>query len=162
MVLNLITFASLLHKQASILGSHELILNELEKYFTVNIVEYQNINKLTKDDFSLLFIATGGVERLVIQHFESLPRPVILLADGMQNSLAACPRNFVLVTWPGYEKRNSARRATRNHQAYLCTIQQLQSSTSTLRIAYRRNRCSFFLARFQQCRLPPLQTTLGN
>ena len=54
MVLNLITFASLLHKQASILGSHELILNELEKYFTVNIVEYQNINKLTKDDFSLL------------------------------------------------------------------------------------------------------------
>lgn len=66
MVLNLITFASLLHKQASILGSHELILNELEKYFTVNIVEYQNINKLTKDDFSLLFIATGGVERLVI------------------------------------------------------------------------------------------------
>ena len=36
MVLNLITFASLLHKQASILGSHELILNELEKYFTVN------------------------------------------------------------------------------------------------------------------------------
>ena len=72
MVLNLITFASLLHKQASILGSHELILNELEKYFTVNIVEYQNINKLTKDDFSLLFIATGGVERLVIQHFESL------------------------------------------------------------------------------------------
>ena len=46
MVLNLITFASLLHKQASILGSHELILNELEKYFTVNIVEYQNINSL--------------------------------------------------------------------------------------------------------------------
>lgn len=89
MVLNLITFASLLHKQASILGSHELTLNELEKYFTVNIVEYQNINKLTKDDFSLLFIATGGVERLVIQHFESLPRPAILLADGMQNSLAA-------------------------------------------------------------------------
>ena len=89
MVLNLITFASLLHKQASILGSHELILHELEKYFTVNIVEYQNINKLTKDDFSLLFIATGGVERLVIQHFESLPRPAILLADGMQNSLAA-------------------------------------------------------------------------
>ena len=89
MVLNLITFASLLHKQASILGSHELILKELEKYFTVNIVEYQNINKLTKDDFSLLFIATGGVERLVIQHFESLPRPAILLADGMQNSLAA-------------------------------------------------------------------------
>ena len=29
------------------------------------------------------------MERLVIQQFESLPRPAILLADGMQNSLAA-------------------------------------------------------------------------
>jgi len=89
MVLNLITFASLLNKQASVLGSHELILNELEKYFTVNLVYYQDIDKLTQDDFCMLFIATGGVERLVIQRFESLPRPAILLADGMQNSLAS-------------------------------------------------------------------------
>lgn len=89
MVINLITFASLLHKQASVLSSHEVILTELEKYFTVNTIDYQNIDKLTPDDFSILFIATGGVERLVIQHFESLPRPAIILADGMQNSLAA-------------------------------------------------------------------------
>lgn len=89
MVINLITFASLLHKQTSVLGSHELILTELEKYFTVNIVDYKKINRLTEGDFSLLFIATGGVERLVIQHFEKLPHPTILLADGMQNSLAA-------------------------------------------------------------------------
>lgn len=89
MVINLITFASLLHKQASVRSSHEIILNELEKYFTVNFIDYQDINKLSPDDFSILFIATGGVERLVIQHFESLPRPAILLADGMQNSLAA-------------------------------------------------------------------------
>lgn len=89
MVINLITFASILHKQASVRSSHEVILTELEKYFTVNFIDYQDINKLTPDDFSLLFIATGGVERLVIQHFESLPRPTILLADGMQNSLAS-------------------------------------------------------------------------
>lgn len=89
MVINLITFASLLHKQASIRSSHEIILTELEKYFTVNFIDYQDINKLTPNDFSILFIATGGVERLVIQHFESLPRPAIMLADGMQNSLAA-------------------------------------------------------------------------
>nr|WP_302830737.1 fucose isomerase [uncultured Bacteroides sp.] len=89
MVINLITFASLLHKQASVRSSHEVILTELEKYFTVNFVDYQDISKLTPNDFSILFIATGGVERLVIQHFESLPRPTILLADGMQNSLAA-------------------------------------------------------------------------
>lgn len=89
MVINLITFASILHKQASVRSSHEVILTELEKYFTVNFIDYQDIDKLTPNDFSILFIATGGVERLVIQHFESLPRPAILLADGMQNSLAA-------------------------------------------------------------------------
>ena len=89
MVINLITFASILHKQVSVRSSHEVILTELEKYFTVNFIDYQDINKLTPNDFSILFIATGGVERLVIQHFESLPRPAILLADGMQNSLAA-------------------------------------------------------------------------
>ena len=89
MVINLITFASILHKQASIRSSHEVILTELEKYFTVNFIDYQDIDKLTPNDFSILFIDTGGVERLVIQHFESLPRPAILLADGMQNSLAA-------------------------------------------------------------------------
>lgn len=89
MIINLITFASILHKQTSVRHSHEVILTELEKYFTVNVIDYQNINKLTPNDFSILFIATGGVERLVIQHFEFLPRPAILLADGMQNSLAA-------------------------------------------------------------------------
>ena len=89
MVINLITFASLLHKQASVRSSHETILAELEKYFTVHLVDYQQMGRLTPDDFSILFIATGGVERLVIQHFEQLPRPAILLADGMQNSLAS-------------------------------------------------------------------------
>lgn len=89
MIINLITFASLLHKQASVRSSHEVILTELEKYFTVRFIDYKEIDKLPPDEFSMLFIATGGVERLVIQHFESLPRPAILLADGMQNSLAA-------------------------------------------------------------------------
>lgn len=89
MVINLITFASILHKQATVRSSHEVILTELEKYFTVNLIDYKDINKLSPDDFRILFIATGGVERLVIQHFEQLPRPAIMLADGMQNSLAA-------------------------------------------------------------------------
>lgn len=89
MVLNLITFASPLHKQASIRSSHETVLTELEKYFTLKFIDCQNIDKISPDDFCLLFIATGGVERMVIQHFESLPRPAVFLADGMQNSLAA-------------------------------------------------------------------------
>ncbi len=89
MTIHLITFASLLHKQTSAYSSHEAVLNELEKYYTVHVIDYQEMDKLGSDDFKILFIATGGVERLVIQHFEQLPRPAIILADGMQNSLAA-------------------------------------------------------------------------
>lgn len=89
MVINLITFASVLHKQASVRSSHEVLLTELEKYFTLHFIDYQHIDLIKKEDFCILFIATGGVERLFVQHFEQLPRPTILLADGMQNSLAA-------------------------------------------------------------------------
>ena len=89
MVINLITFASFLHKQAAVRNTHEVLLNELEKYFTVNLIDYQHIDRLSPDDFSVLFIATGGVECKVIQLFEHLPRPTLLLADGSQNSLAS-------------------------------------------------------------------------
>lgn len=89
MTIHLITFASQLHKEMSVRTSHEVVLTELEKYFTVKFVDGKEIGKLSPDDFCILFIATGGVERLVIQHFESLPRPTVMLADGMQNSLAA-------------------------------------------------------------------------
>lgn len=89
MTINLITFASLLHKQATARSSHETILSELEKYFTIKLIDYQQIDQLSDDDFKIIFIATGGVERLVIQCFEQLPRPAVMLADGMQNSLGA-------------------------------------------------------------------------
>lgn len=89
MVVNLITFASTLMKPSAILSSHELLLSELEKHFTIRIVSHDKIGELTANDFSILFIASGGVERMVIQRFEELPRPIYLLADGLHNSLAA-------------------------------------------------------------------------
>lgn len=89
MIINLITYASLLHKQSAVRSSHEALLSELEKYFTVKIIDHKEIEQLTNDDFKIIFIATGGTERLVIQDFEHLPRPAVILADGMQNSLAA-------------------------------------------------------------------------
>ena len=96
MTIHLISFASILHKQVSLRSSHEAILSEIEKYYTVKFVDHQDMDKLSSDDFKIIFVATGGVERLVIQHFENLPRPAILLADGMQNSLAAA---LEISTW---------------------------------------------------------------
>ncbi len=96
MTIHLISFASILQKQISLRISHEAILSELEKYYTVKLVDCKDMDQLSSDDFKLIFIATGGVEKLVIQHFERLPRPAILLADGMQNSLAAA---LEISTW---------------------------------------------------------------
>ena len=81
MTIHLISFASILHKQVSLRSSHEAILSEIEKYYTVKLVDYQDMDKLSSDDFKIIFIATGGVERLVIQQFSSvsvplLPRPL--------------------------------------------------------------------------------------
>ncbi len=89
MTINLIMFSSSLSKATSMIKIHEALLNELEKYFTINIVDYQNTDQLTDDDFKIIFIASGGVEKLIVQHFESLSHPVSLLTDGLQNSLAA-------------------------------------------------------------------------
>lgn len=89
MIIQLITFASHLQGQNSLRASHEVILAEIEKYFTIHVIDYRQIDQLSPDRFAVLFLATGGVERLVIQHFEQLPHPTILLADGMQNSLAS-------------------------------------------------------------------------
>lgn len=162
MVINLITFASLLHKQASVRSSHEIILTELEKYFTVNFVDYQDISKLTSNDFSILFIATGGVERLVIQHFESLPPPCLYWADGMQNSLAAALEVSSWLRGPRDEKRDPSWRTARNHQTHFCITQQLHGATQPFWNAHRRDRHSVKLAHCQQCRLSACQTPLGS
>ena len=115
MTIHLISFASLLHKQATLRSSHEAILSELEKYYTVKLVDYQDMDKLTSDDFKIIFIATGGVERLVIQHFERLPRPAILLADGMQNSLAAA---LEISTW----LRGRGMKSRQSYNVYIYSI----------------------------------------
>ena len=159
MVINLITFASILHKQASVRSSHEVILTELEKYFTVNFIDYKDIDKLSPDDFSIIFIATGGVERLVIQHFESPPRHP--LGRRHAELTGRRSRNIFLAARPGNEKRDSSRRAPRDHQAYFCPAQQFRGTTQPFRHAHRRNGHSVQLARCQQCGLSACQTPLG-
>ena len=48
------------------------------------------------DAYRMAFIASGGVEKMVTQHFELLPYPIHLLTDGQQNSLAA---SLEIATW---------------------------------------------------------------
>ena len=162
MVINLITFASLLHKQASVRSSHEIILTELEKYFTVNFVDYQDISKLTSNDFSILFIATGGVERLVISHFVITSPPLPLYWQTDAEFTGCRSRSVFLATGTRDEKRDPSWRTARNHQTHFCITQQLHGATQPFWNAHRRDRHSVKLAHCQQCRLSACQTPLGS
>ena len=55
MTIHLISFASILHKQVSLRSSHEAILSEIEKYYTVKFVDHQDMDKLSSDDFKIIF-----------------------------------------------------------------------------------------------------------
>ena len=81
MTIHLIAFASILQKQASLRSSHEAILSELEKYYTVRLIDYQDMDKLNSDDFKIIFVATGGVERLVTNQEEGVPMTPIRLPN---------------------------------------------------------------------------------
>lgn len=87
--IHLITFSSVLQKQISIYKMHETMLSELEKFFTIELVDYKELYTLAEDDFKLVFIATGGTEKYFVRNFEFLPQLVIMLTNGMQNSLSA-------------------------------------------------------------------------
>ncbi|MDR0988912.1 MAG: fucose isomerase [Prevotellaceae bacterium] len=89
MDIHLLTYASGLHHPDAVRRAHEPMLAELETHFNVHLTDYRQIDRLRPDDFYLLFLATGGVENLVVHQFERLSPPVFLLADGAQNSLAA-------------------------------------------------------------------------
>lgn len=109
------------------------------------------MDKLTSDDFKIIFIATGGVERLVIQHFERLPRPAILLADGMQNSLAAA---LEISTW----LRGRGMKSEILHGELPAIIQRVhilynnfRATTFFIRQTHRSYRNTFILVGRQQC-----------
>jgi len=89
MEINLVTFTSPLSKHDAVLHPHEVMLNEIEKYFTVRYVYYRNIDGIAEDAFKIVFVASGGVEKLFVENFEHLTYPVVLLTDGLQNSLPA-------------------------------------------------------------------------
>jgi L-fucose isomerase-like protein len=87
--LNLITFITSDHKPVNILKSHADILKEIEQSFTVKLYSLDEIDRLSSDDFVVLFMTKGGIESLLIHHFERLAHPLIMLADDYANSLPA-------------------------------------------------------------------------
>lgn len=93
-VLNLLTFCSSFQKQEAdaIRNAHIELFTALDDVFDINIVFPNAISEhLTTQHIGadILFIATGGVEGMVVEKYPTLPHPITLLTDGKANSLAA-------------------------------------------------------------------------
>lgn len=96
MTINLIIYASSLDNLPSIGLDHQNLLNELELQFKIKYFKHTDLEDIPKEEFSVIFLATGGIEQLVAQDIEKLPRPIVLLADGLHNSLASA---LEISTW---------------------------------------------------------------
>lgn len=86
MELGLITIVSALHDLTSIENSHYELISNLRRYFSVRFItpaeaKYVNI--------PLIFVASGGTEEMFRNIYDELPQPILLLTDGLHNSLGA-------------------------------------------------------------------------
>ena len=89
LAINLITYNSDFQKKSNLHSTHLDLIAGLTKEITINIVDRKGIDKIKNSDLKIIFLATGGVEHLVAEDYEKLPHPLIIMADGLENSLAS-------------------------------------------------------------------------
>ena len=89
MNLYLIVFSSEINKKEQVYENHKELFVELEKYFTLYLVNYQDADSIPSHEYKMAFISSGGVEAKAVSNFSIFPYPITLLADGLNNSLAA-------------------------------------------------------------------------
>ena len=105
MTIHLISFASILHKQVSLRSSHEAILSEIEKYYTVKFVDHQDMDKLSSDDFKIIFVATGACG---LAKGKLIPASDIIVSNPSIGKLEALKKEFPSIAIT----RNNAEAAT--------------------------------------------------
>lgn len=80
--------ASPIHSPESVERAHYELLTALADVFNLTILPIDRLPESA--DHAVIFMATGGVEQMVSERLaQNPPRRVTLLADGLQNSLAA-------------------------------------------------------------------------
>ena len=89
MTINLITFTSVLAPRQSVFTDHNALLSKIEAQYTVNYVFPEDIAACDFSIPTLVLVASGGVEEMIRDCMPSLPEYVLLIADGLKNSLAA-------------------------------------------------------------------------
>ncbi len=114
--INLVIFSSSLHDHTSVIGSRKELFEGIRRFADLDITYPSMLAsgrtaldglidgggcpgcKLPDSQHSktICFIATGGTEEIFKDYVESLPRPVLLLSDGLHNAFAA---SFEIKTW---------------------------------------------------------------
>lgn len=86
MEIGLIAIMSDLHNMTKIENSHYELISGLKKHFSVRFITPIEAKYV---DMPMVFIASGGTEEMFMNIYDELPKPIILLTDGLHNSLAA-------------------------------------------------------------------------
>jgi L-fucose isomerase-like protein len=88
--LNLITLYSSLNDQESLDLDNRESMKFIRSVFDTKIINPEDISKsIQENDFTVVFVASGGCEEIFMKISDLLPKPVIILSDSYRNSLAA-------------------------------------------------------------------------
>ena len=96
MKLNLITFASSLATRESIFTDHHELLDAIKEKYDVQYIFPGELDKPLPEGATMVLVGSGGVEEMVKAHIDGLPPYVVLIADGLKNSLAA---SLEILSW---------------------------------------------------------------
>ena len=102
MKLNLITFASSLATRESIFTDHHELLDAINEKYDVRYIFPEELDKPLPAGATMVLVGSGGVEEMVKAHIDRLPTYVVLIADGLKNSLAA---SLEILSWMRLEGR---------------------------------------------------------
>ncbi len=96
MKLNLITFASSLATRESIFTDHHELLDAISEKYNVKYLFPEDLDNQPVEGATMVLVGSGGVEEMVKANIDRLPPYVVLIADGLKNSLAA---SLEILSW---------------------------------------------------------------
>ena len=103
MKLNLITFASSLATRESIFTDHHELLDAINERYDVQYLFPEDLDRPWPEGATMVLVGSGGVEEMVKANIDRLPHYIVLIADGLKNSLAA---SLEILSWMRIEGRH--------------------------------------------------------
>ena len=101
--LNLITFASSLASRESIFTDHHELLDAIGAKYDVQYIFPEQLDAPLPGGATMVLVGSGGVEEMVKASIDRLPPYVVLIADGLKNSLAA---SLEILSWMRLTERH--------------------------------------------------------